>query len=75
MTSSADFCVSLFVFYFFFIFYDIFIYRENWNDHLIHIHRVLEILQQNKLFLKREKCQIGLEEVQYLGHVISRIGC
>jgi hypothetical protein len=55
-------------------FYDILIYSANWKDHLIHVKRVLEILQENTLFVKRGKCQFGLEEVQYLGHMISQKG-
>ena len=55
-------------------FYDILIYSVNWKEHLVHVNRVLEILQENTLFVKREKCQFGLEEVQYLGHIISQKG-
>jgi hypothetical protein len=46
----------------------------NWKEHLIHVNRVLEILRENTLFVKREKCQFGLEEGQYLGHIISQKG-
>jgi hypothetical protein len=53
---------------------DILIYSVNWKEHLVHVNRVLEILRENTLFVKREKCQFGLEEVQYLGHIISQKG-
>jgi hypothetical protein len=39
-----------------------------------HVRVVLEILKENKLFVKREKCQFGLEEVKYLGHVVIQKG-
>jgi hypothetical protein len=70
MTSSQTCSVSSFLFFF----YNILIYSANWKEHLVHVNRVLEILRENTLFVKREKCQFGLEEVQYLGHIFSQKG-
>lgn len=39
-------------------------------DHLIHLRLVLEKLQQHQLFAKKSKCTFGVNEVDYLGHVI-----
>ena len=36
---------------------DILIYSSSWEDHLQHVKIVLDILQSQNLFLKREKCQ------------------
>lgn len=33
-----------------------------------------ELLKQNQLFLKRNKCDIAVEQIEYLGHVISEHG-
>ena len=35
---------------------------------------VLQILKDRKLYAKLSKCEFWLEEVQFLGHVISRDG-
>lgn len=50
---------------------DILIYSKTWADHLEHLHIALLILRANKLFVKKEKCSFGQEEVKYLGHIIS----
>lgn len=39
-----------------------------------HIKVVFSILRAHKLYVKKEKCVIGQEEVNYLGHVISNKG-
>nr|QBG82614.1 peroxidase 64 [Papaver somniferum] len=51
---------------------DIFLYSKSWEEHIEHIKIVLSILMTNKLYVKKEKCTFGQEEVKYLGHVISR---
>ena len=53
---------------------DILIYSKSWNEHLSHLRKVLEILQQNSLFAKESKCCFGVTSVEYLGHVISNKG-
>jgi hypothetical protein len=55
------------------VFDNILIYSNNREDHLCLLYKVLTILQEHMLFIKREKCQFGLE-VNYLGHVISQMG-
>jgi hypothetical protein len=50
---------------------DILIYNPSWTEHLRHVHVVLTALQAHQLFLKRAKCAFGIEEVVYLGHIIS----
>jgi hypothetical protein len=49
---------------------DILIYSKSWSEHLHHISIVLQILRENQLFVKKEKCQFGQEQVNYLGHII-----
>ena len=53
---------------------DILIYSKSWKDHLRHIEITLSILRAHQLFVKKEKCQFGQEQISYLGHVISRDG-
>jgi hypothetical protein len=35
---------------------------------------VLQKLKKNQLFAKRSKCEFGLRQIEYLGHVISEDG-
>ena len=55
-------------------FYDILIYSITWKEHLEHLSQVLTILEENKFYVKRSKCTFGKEEVDYLGHKISKEG-
>ena len=50
---------------------DIMIYSKTWTEHLEHIQKVLNKLKENKLVAKLKKCKWRLEEVQYLGQIIS----
>ena len=40
------------------------------RQHLKHLERVFEILQDNHLVVKKEKCSLAKEGVHYLGHII-----
>ena len=50
---------------------DILIYTEDLVKHREIVKRVLEILEQNHLYLKPEKCEFEKEKVEYLGLIIS----
>jgi hypothetical protein len=51
---------------------DILIYNKSWEYHIKHVDRVLQILENNQLYVKRSKCSFGKQEVEYLGHIVSR---
>ena len=53
---------------------DILIYRKSWEDHIKHVDQVLQILENNQLYVKRSKYSFGKQEVEYLGHIVSREG-
>jgi hypothetical protein len=53
---------------------DILIYRKTWTYHLSHVDRVLHLLSQHQLFLKRSKCAFVALEVEYLGHLAGKDG-
>jgi len=53
---------------------DILIYSKNREEHAKHLRTVLEILRERQLYGKLSKCEVWLEEVQFLGHVISAKG-
>jgi hypothetical protein len=53
---------------------DILIYSRTWEAHLHHVDKVLQLLQDNQLFVKKAKCSFGVNEVEYLGHIVGREG-
>ena len=50
---------------------DILIYTETIEEHRAVTRRVLELLQEHKLFLKPDKCEFEKTRVEYLGVIIS----
>ena len=40
--------------------------------HWQHVHRVLDILEANDLYLKPEKCKFEQEEIDYLGVIVEK---
>ena len=52
-------------------FNDILIYNRTWEDHLQHIEVVLRILEEQHLYATLSKCEFGLIEMLYLGHIIG----
>jgi hypothetical protein len=53
---------------------DILIYSKSVAEHQEHLQLVLELLRQNQLFAKHNKCVFGQPQVEYLGHIISAQG-
>ena len=53
---------------------DILIYNKTWEEHLKHLDEVLSILEEHSLYAKMSKCQSGMKEMLYLGHIISAEG-
>jgi hypothetical protein len=53
---------------------DILIYSQNDSDHDEHLWMVLQNLQDNQLYAKFTKCEFWLDEVAFLGHIISKGG-
>jgi hypothetical protein len=53
---------------------DILIYSKNDSDHEEHLRMVLQKLRDNKLYAKYSKCEFWLDEIPFLGHIISKGG-
>lgn len=53
---------------------DILVHTTTKEEHREIVRKVLEILWQNKLFLKPKKCEFEADQVDYLGVVISGDG-
>jgi hypothetical protein len=57
------------------VFFDnILIYNATYDQHLIHIRALLEILQKDKWQVKASKCDFMQQKIAYLGHVIPGDG-
>jgi len=53
---------------------DILIFSKNEEEHAEHLRIVLQRLREHQLYAKFSKCDFWLEEVQFLGHIISDKG-
>ena len=53
---------------------DILVYSRTWEEHLKHIHVVLTKLREQRLYGKISKCKFGMQEVEYLGHILQPSG-
>jgi len=53
---------------------DILIYSKTREEHLQHLHQVLQTLRKHHLYAKFSKCEIFKQKVEYLGHYISSEG-
>ena len=51
---------------------DVFIFSNSWEEHLVHVRRVMEALSEAGLTVKPSKCQWGKIYLDFLGH---QIGC
>ncbi|KAI5323243.1 hypothetical protein L3X38_032315 [Prunus dulcis] len=49
---------------------DIVVYSNSLEEHLEHLQKVFQVLRENQLYVKREKCSFVQEEVEFLGHKI-----
>ena len=53
---------------------DILVYSKTPEEHLVHVTKVLDKLREHELYAQRAKCAFLLEEVDFLGHVVTRGG-
>ncbi|KAJ0507828.1 putative nucleotidyltransferase, Ribonuclease H [Helianthus annuus] len=53
---------------------DILIYSRTKAEHEQHLRTILELLKKEQLYAKFSKCEFGIREVQFLGHVVNENG-
>ena len=53
---------------------DILIFSKNETEHLAHLKLVLQKLREHHLFAKLSKCAFCLQEVEFLGHIVTKDG-
>ncbi|XP_063941268.1 uncharacterized protein LOC135149473 [Daucus carota subsp. sativus] len=50
---------------------DILVYSKTKEEHEEHLRLVLETLREHKLYAKYKKCEFWLDQVAFLGHIVS----
>ncbi|GJZ01081.1 putative nucleotidyltransferase, ribonuclease H [Tanacetum coccineum] len=53
---------------------NIMIYSKSKEEHGVHMKLILDLLEKEKLFRKFSKCEVWLQEVRFLGHVVNSEG-
>ena len=53
---------------------DVLIASKSKEDHKRHVTEVLDILARNGLIVNREKCEMGVKSLTFLGHVFTTDG-
>ena len=53
---------------------DILIYSRSEDEHASNLRIVLQTLKDRQLFAKFSKCEIWLQSVAYVGHIVSQKG-
>jgi len=51
---------------------DLIIFSDTWENHLQHTTLILQQLCKANLTVKPQKCQLGMAECTYLGHIVGR---
>ena len=50
---------------------DVLAHTKNWKDHIVTLREFFERVRRAHLTLKPKKCEIGYEEIDFLGHTIE----
>jgi hypothetical protein len=53
---------------------DILVYSKSEEEHVEHLHIVLQRLRDHKHYAKFSKCEFWLDSVKFLGHTIYKEG-
>ena len=51
---------------------DILVYSRSEEEHAMHLRMVLQTLREHQLYAKFSKCEFWLDQVAFLGHVVSK---
>ena len=47
------------------------IFSLSWDDHVIHVKKVLDVLRKEKLYVKMSKYEFAKTSLVYLGYVVG----
>lgn len=51
-----------------------YLYSRTWEYHIYHLRLILDLFWPYFLFVKISKCQFGMKELEFLGHIVSGEG-
>ncbi|WVZ77708.1 hypothetical protein U9M48_025546 [Paspalum notatum var. saurae] len=51
---------------------DILVYSKSFEEHLVHLRQVFNLLAQDKWQVKMTKCTFAQRQIAYLGHILSQ---
>ena len=57
----------------FFLLYldDILVFSITWDEHVLHVKKVPDVLKREELYVKLSKCEFGKTSLVYLGHIVG----
>jgi hypothetical protein len=50
---------------------DILVYNNTWQEHMRNLDEVFRIIKAQSFYAKESKCEFGMTEMLYLGHIIN----
>jgi hypothetical protein len=50
---------------------DIFIFIQTWEDHIMHVKTIFQLLKKEKLYIKMSKCEFGKNSLVYSGYIVG----
>ena len=50
---------------------DILVFSKTWEEHIVHVKKVLDVLRKEKLYVKMSKCEFAKTSLVYLGHILG----
>jgi hypothetical protein len=53
---------------------DLLIHSKSVEEHVEHLEKVLAVLREQRLYAKPSKCEFGVPELSFLGHIVSQAG-
>ena len=53
---------------------DVIIFSEDPSKHVEHVRRILQVLRDNKLYAKVQKCEFNKQEMTFVGYMVSPAG-
>lgn len=53
---------------------DILVYSKSIDEHKNHLRNLFSILKKNRIYVRSSKCNIGVDEVEFLGFNVSAMG-
>ena len=50
------------------------VFSRDEQDHECHLRWVFDKLREHRLHVKRSKCRFGVDQIEYLGHLVTAEG-